>query len=221
MRYLPLIALILHVGYCKPASESVYERSFALRAARDLDSAGNTVFARYYLQRARLESAAQAEVENFNRRIEERRLRTDDCVEAKKTDLAINQYPRIRHKHLFQMGICLEEAGDTRRALKFYEMAERANSAQPQLYIRRALLNFKTGNTAAASSDFERAVALNPKYPPALLNLALHHITNGKNAAAEALLAQLQSVRPNYAEIIADALQHQKEIIEFFRRGHG
>lgn len=150
----------------------------------------------------------------------ERKLRTDDCLEAKKTDLAINQYPRIRHKHLFQMGICLEEAGDAARALKFYEMAERANSSQPQLYIRRALLHFRTGNISAAGADFERAVALNNEYPPALLNLALHRVATGEKTAAESLLSHLKPVRPNYAEIIGDALQHQKEIAAYFRGDH-
>lgn len=221
MRYTGLIPLLLFLAACKPASEKAYEQSFALRAARDVDSAGNTPMARYYLQRAMTDPAVRSEAENFNRRIDERKLRTDDCLEAKKTDLAINQYPRIRHKHLFQMGVCLEEAGDTPRALKFYEMAERANSAQPQLYIRRALLYFRTGNKAAATADFERAVALNKEYPPAVLNLALHRVAIGEKASAETLLAQLKSLRPNYAEVITDALQHQKEIIEFFRGNHG
>lgn len=205
---------------CKPATEKAYEQSFALRAARDVDSAGNTAMARYYLQRAMAEPAARAEAENFGRRIEERRLRTEDCVEAKKTDLAINQYPRIRHKHLFQMGVCLEESGDTTRALKFYEMAERANSAQPQLYIRRALLHLRTGNAPAATADFERAVTLNKEYPPALLNLALHRVVIGEKAGAESLLSQLKPVRANYAKVIADALQHQKEIASYFRGLH-
>lgn len=221
MRYtLFLPSLFFIFSACKPATEKAYEQSFALRAARDIDSAGNTAMARYYLQRAMAEPAARAEAENFRRRIEERRLRTEDCVEAKKTDLAINQYPRIRHKHLFQMGVCLEEAGDTERALKFYELAEGANSAQPQLYIRRALLHFRTGNRVAATADFERAVALNNEYPPALLNLALHRVAIGEKAGAEALLARLKPVRPNYAEAVADALQHQKEIADFFRENH-
>ena len=222
MRCTPFLhCLLLFSCACKPATEKAYEQSFALRAARDVDSAGNTAMARYYLQRAMAEPAARTEAETFRRRIEERRLRTEDCVEAKKTDLAINQYPRIRHKHLFQMGVCLEEAGDAARALKFYEMAERANSAQPQLYIRRALLHFKTGNTVAATADFERAVALGREYPPALLNLALHRVAIGEKAGAESLLAQLKPVRPHYAEVVADALQHQKEIAVFFGGKHG
>lgn len=221
MRYTGSLILLLFFTACKPASEKAYEQSFALRAARDVDSAGNTAMARYYLRRALADPGVRAEAENFSRRIGERKLRTDDCLEAKKTDLAINQYPRIRHKHLFQMGVCLEEAGETTRALKVYDMAERAGSAQPQLYIRRALLHLKSGSKHAATADFERAVALNKAYPPAVLNLALHRVTTGDSAEAESLLAQLKTVRPNYAEIITDALQHQKEITEFFRRSHG
>ncbi len=209
-------ALVLTV--CKPATEKAYEQSFALRAARDVDSAGNTTMARYYLQRAMAEPAARAEAENFLRRIEERRLRTEDCVEAKKTDLAINQYPRIRHKHLFQMGVCLEEAGDMARALKFYGMAERANSAQPQLFIRRALLYFALGDTAAAGADLERAIALNAEYPPALLNLALYRVATGDKAGAETLFGKLRNMKQDYALIVKDALEHQDAFARFLRR---
>lgn len=219
--FLPaLLMTALLLVACKPETEKAYEQSFALRAARDIDSAGNTEFARYYLARAQQEPAASAEAENFGRRLDERRLRTEECVEAKKTDLVINQYPRIRHKHLFQMGICLEEAGDLARALKFYEMAENANSKQPQLYIRRALLRYRTGDTARAAADFERAVALNKEYPPALLNLVLYRVATGQIAAAQTLLPELKSLKPTYAAIAEDALLHQKEMTEFIRRQH-
>ncbi|GAB4421979.1 MAG: hypothetical protein OHK0011_00250 [Turneriella sp.] len=217
MRYRILLPLLLVIQACRPEVERIYEQSFALRAARDLDSAGNTALARYYIERARREPSARAEAEAFLRRIEERVLRTPDCVESKRTELAINQYPRIRHKHLFQMGVCLEEAGDTRRALQFYALSEKAGSAQPQLYIRRALLYSRTGNKAAATADFERAVALNREYPPALLNLALHRLVTGERAAAEGLLAQLRKLRPGYADVVADALKHDSEVLAFFR----
>lgn len=219
MRYTLILPCLLFVfSLCKPATEKAYEQSFALRAARDIDSAGNTGLARYYIERAQKEPVARAEAEKFSQRIGERRLRTEDCVEAKKTDLAINQYPRIRHKHLFQMGVCLEEAGDKTRALKFYEMAESASSAQPQLYIRRALLRLHIGNTQGASADFERAVSLNEDYPPALFNLVLYRIVAGQTAAAETLLPQLKLLKPAYAEIAGDAIAHRHEIAEFLRR---
>lgn len=215
-----LVAVLLLVA-CKPATEKAYEQSFALRAARDIDSAGNTEFALYYITRAQQEPVATAEAANFRRRIDERKLRTNDCLEAKKTDLAINQYPRIRHKHLFQMGVCFEEAGDPVRALKFYEMAESASSQQPQLYVRRALLRYRTGNSSGAAADLERAVALNREYPPALLNLVLYRIAVNEAPAAKSLLAELKSLKPGYAEISEDALAHQQEIVDFFKRHHG
>lgn len=221
MRYTGLLTLLLFVTACKPATEKAYEQSFALRAARDIDSAGNTEFALYYITRAQQEPVAAAEAANFRRRIDERKLRTNDCLEAKKTDLAINQYPRIRHKHLFQMGVCFEEAGDPVRALKFYEMAENANSKQPQLYIRRALLRYRLGNNSGAAADLERAVSLNREYPPALLNLVLYRIAANEATAAKSLLAELKSLKPGYAEIAEDALAHQQEIVDFFKRHHG
>ncbi|HNN00859.1 MAG TPA: hypothetical protein PKG67_10415, partial [Turneriella sp.] len=70
------------------------------------------------------------------------------------------------------------------------------------------------------AADFERAVTLNKEYPPALLNLALHRVAIGEKAGAESLLSQLKPVRANYAEVIADALQHQKEIASYFRGLH-
>ena len=70
-----LMALQLLVA-CKPATEKAYEQSFALRAARDIDSAGNTEFALYYITRAQQEPVAAAEAANFRRRIDERKLRT-------------------------------------------------------------------------------------------------------------------------------------------------
>ncbi|AFM12752.1 Tetratricopeptide TPR_1 repeat-containing protein [Turneriella parva DSM 21527] len=217
MRYTALLPMLLLLSACKPASEKAYEQNFSLRAARELDSTGNTELARYYLERARQDPAAHTEAENFSRRITERKLRTQDCLESKKTDLTINQYPRIRHKHLFQMGVCFEEAGDTARALKFYEMAENAASMQPQLFLRRALLHSRTGNNPAAAADFERAVSLNREYPPALFNLVLYRITAEQAEAAKAHLPELKSLKPNYADIAADALQHQAEIVTFMR----
>jgi tetratricopeptide (TPR) repeat protein len=215
-----LMALQLLVA-CKPATEKAYEQNFALRAARDIDSAGNTEFALYYITRAQQEPVAAAEAANFRRRIDERKLRTNDCLEAKKTDLAINQYPRIRHKHLFQMGVCFEEAGDPVRALKFYEMAENASSQQPQLYVRRALLRYRTGNSSGAAADLERAVALNREYPPALLNLVLFRIAVQETEKARMHLEALEALKPGYAEIARDALQHTREIGEYMKRHHG
>lgn len=216
-----LLVAVLSLVACKPATEKAYEQSFALRAARDIDSAGNTEFALYYITRAQQEPVAAAEAANFRRRIDERKLRTNDCLEAKKTDLVINQYPRIRHKHLFQMGVCFEEAGVPVRALKFYEMAENANSKQPQLYIRRALLRYRLGNNSGAAADLERAVSLNREYPPALLNLVLFRIAVQEAEKAKIHLEAIEALKPGYAEIARDALQHHKEIGEYMKRQHG
>lgn len=206
---------------CAPPSEKAYEKSFALRAARELDSIGDDETALYYLLRAKGEAAAKVEAENFLRLLAERKTRASGCIEDKKADLAINQYPRIRHKHLFQMGLCLEALGDTKRALNFYNLSETASSKQPQLFIRRALLEERLGDNTAAARDFARALALNPQYPPALLSQILFHLRRGNSADAEALLKPLAETKATYAEIANDVRVHRAEVVAIWGKTHG
>lgn len=201
--------LLLMPTACKPAVEKVYESSFNLRAARELDSTGDTTGARYYLNRAQAETNAQSEADNFLRRIGERKTKAGGCIDDKKTDLEINQYPRIRHKHFFQLAVCLESAGESDKALKAYKLSENAGSKQPQLYIRRALLQEKLGDRTAAAQDFTRAVELNAEYPPAQLSQALFFARTARGDQAEKIAAGLQEKKPFYAEIIRDALKDQ------------
>lgn len=202
-------SLLLMPTACKPAVEKVYESSFNLRAARELDSTGDTVGARYYLGRAQTEANARSEADNFMRRIGERKTKAAGCIDDKKTDLEINQYPRIRHKHFFQLAVCLESAGETDKALKAYKLSENTGSRQPQLYIRRALLQERLGDRAAAAQDFARAVQLNAEYPPAQLSQALFFARTARGDEAEKIAVALQAKKPFYAEIIRDAVKDQ------------
>lgn len=200
-----IILPIVLLASCKPDSEKIYERNFALRAARELESIGDETGARRYLDRALTDSAARGEAQAFINRIAERRVRAPYCVEEKKTDLAINQYPGVRHKHLFQMAVCLEAAGDDTKALGTYNLAETSGGKQPQLYIRRAYLNERRGAITDAARDLNRAVALNAGYPPAQLALALFEIRQGRPENADVAQRVLADKKPFYAEIIADA----------------
>ncbi len=204
------LSTIFSFSACKPAVEKVYESSFNLRAARELDSMGDVNGARYYLGRAQAEINARTEADDFLRRIAARKTKAGVCIDDKKTDLEINQYPRIRHKHYFQLGVCLESAGETDKALKSYKLSESAGSRQPQLYIRRGLLLEKTGDVAAAATDFARAVDLNPEYPPAQLSQALFFVRNGRGVDAGKIAAAIQTKKPAYAAIILD-LSHDSE----------
>lgn len=216
-----LAAVLIFCVTCAPPSEKAYEKSFALRAARELDSIGDDETALYYLARAKGEAVAKDEAENFLRLLAERKTRASGCIEDKKADLAINQYPRIRHKHLFQMGLCLEALDDTKRALNFYNLSEAASSKQPQLFIRRALLEERLGDITAAARDFARALSLNPQYPPALLSQILFHIRRGNMADAEALLKSLAATKTAYAEIANDVRAHRAEVVAVWGKAHG
>lgn len=190
---------------CKPSVEKIYENSFELRAARELDAVGDTTSARYYLSRALRDVQARPEAYNFLDRIAQRKVNSVECIESKKTDLTINQYPRIRHKHLFQLAVCLESTGDTAKALNSYNLSENAGSKQPQLYIRRALLEERLGGTTLAKRDFLRAVELNAEYPPAQLSHALYLIRTGESVGLGKIIGLLRHRKPFYAEIIEDA----------------
>ncbi len=205
-----LLSTIFSLLACKPAVEKIYESSFNLRAARELDSTGDSSGARYYLNRAKSEVNARAEADDFLRRIGERKTKAGGCIDDKKTDLEINQYPRIRHKHFFQLAVCLESAGETDRALKSYKLSENAGSKQPQLYIRRALLNERLGDGVAAAHDFNHAVELNAEYPPAQLSQALFLARTGRGEEAEKIATTLQAKKHFYAEIIRDVLKDRE-----------
>ena len=153
---------------------------------------------------------ARAEADDFLRRIGERKTKAGGCIDDKKTDLEINQYPRIRHKHFFQLAVCLESAGETDRALKSYKLSENAGSKQPQLYIRRALLNERLGDGVAAAHDFNHAVELNAEYPPAQLSQALFLARTGRGEEAEKIATTLQAKKHFYAEIIRDVLKDRE-----------
>ena len=188
---------------CKPDAESAYENSFVLRAARELDAIGDDTGARYYLERALADTEAKMEAKAFLAKIAERRVRAPYCIEEKKTDLIINQYPRIRHKHLFQMAVCLEAGGDHQKALGMYNLSENSGGKQPQLYLRRGFLKEKLGDREGAGTDFRKAVALNAEYPPAQMALALFELRTGLGNAPKTL-DLIRSRKPLYAEIIED-----------------
>lgn len=215
------LGVLIIFAACKPPVERTYEQSFALRAARELDSAGDTTGARYYLQRAMQETAARDEARNFLNRIAGRAARAGDCIDEKKTDLEINRYPRIRHKHLFQLGMCLEAANEPAKALNFYNLSAVAGSKQPQLYIRRAFLKERLGDANGMRADLALAVSLNADYLPAVLHQMLAMPGTGKATIDEALLARFRATRPAYAEIIADAVFHQDEFMNFRKSPRG
>lgn len=208
------LCLTILASACNPSVEKIYENSFALRAARELDAIGDTAGARYYLGRALLDVQARPEAYNFLHKMAERKEKSAECIEAKKTDLAINQYPRIRHKHLFQLAVCLEAAGDTAKALNSYNLSENAGSKQPQLYIRRALLEERRGGKTLAQKDFLRAVEFNAEYPPAQLSYALFLIRNGESVGLGKITGMMQQRKPFYAEIIADAEKHRDAMVK-------
>lgn len=212
--FIVIVGIAVFVNACNPSVEKVYENSFELRAARELDAIGDTAGARYYLTRALRDAQARPEAYNFLNKMAERKDKSGECIEAKKTDLTINQYPRIRHKHLFQMAVCLEAAGDTAKALNAYNLSENAGSKQPQLYIRRALLEERRGGKALARKDFERAVELNAEYPPAQLSFALFLIRNGETVGLGKIIGMMQQRKPLYAEIIADAEKNRAEMVK-------
>ena len=152
-----------------------------------------------------VEALVLSEVEAYLRRIQERKMKAPFCIDDKKTDLAINQYPRIRHKHLFQLGLCNETLGENRKALQFYNLSAQAESKQPQLYVRRGLLRERLQDKTGAEEDFIKAVVLNPDYPPAVLHLALFQMRQGKTDQAIAI-QKLETIRPVYAEILRDVI---------------
>ena len=207
------IVLLACLAACNPSVEKIYENSFELRAARELDAIGDTAGARYYLGRAVRDVQARGEAYNFLTKMAERKAKSGECIDAKKTDLAINQYPRIRHKHLFQLAVCFEAAGDTAKALNSYNLSENAGSKQPQLYIRRALLEERRGGKTLAKKDFLRAVELNAEYPPAQLSYALFLIRNGESVGLGKIIGMMQQRKPLYAEIITDAEKHQADMV--------
>lgn len=207
-------SLLLMPTACKPAVEKIYENSFELRAARELEAIGDTTGARYYLSRALRDVQARDEAYNFLNKMAERKDKSGECIDAKKTDLAINQYPRIRHKHLFQLAVCFEAAGDTAKALNSYNLSENAGSKQPQLYIRRALLEERRGGKLLARKDFQRAVELNAEYPPAQLSYALFLIRNGESVGLGKITGMMQHRKPFYAEIIADAERNREGMVK-------
>ncbi len=209
------VGVLIIFAACKPPVERIYEQSFALRAARELDSAGDTTGARYYLQRTLQETAARDEARNFLNRIAARASRAGDCIDEKKTDLEINRYPRIRHKHLFQLGMCLDAANEPAKALNFFNLSAAAGSKQPQLYIRRAFLKERLGDANGMRADLALAVSQNADYLPAVLHQMLAGPGAGKAIIDEAELARLRTMRPAYAEIIADAVLHKDEWINF------
>lgn len=213
-QYIAIVILTAWVSACNPSVEKVYENSFELRAARELDAIGDTAGARYYLSRALLDVQARPEAYNFLNKMAERKEKSAECIETKKTDLTINQYPRIRHKHLFQLAVCLEAAGDTAKALNSYNLSENAGSKQPQLYIRRALLEERRGGKALAQKDFLRAVEFNAEYPPAQLSYALFLIRNGDPVGLGKITGMMQQRKPFYAEIIADAEKHHEAMVK-------
>jgi len=184
---------------CRPGIEQVYEKSFELRAARELAAIGDTTGARYYLKRALGDAAARSEANRFLAQLSDRREASLDCVAAKRADLAINQYPRVRHKNLFQLAVCLEGAGEETRALATYNLSENAGSTQPQLYLRRGFLKERLGDTQGSKLDFERAIKLNAGYFPAELGYAMFLLRSGETAPGRKM------EKPFYAEIVADA----------------
>lgn len=213
-RNLFLSYLIGLVAACNPPVEKIYEKSFPLRAARELDAIGDTGSARYYLDRALEEQQSRAEALNFLSKIVERKTHSADCIESKKTDLTINQYPRIRHKHLFQLAVCLEAAGETAKALNSYNLSENAGSKQPQLYIRRALLEERVGDKTAARRDFMRATELNAGYMPGQLAYALFLIRGGEGAGK--IKDLLRKGKPAYADIVEDAEKDRAALLKSF-----
>lgn len=214
--FLPYCLIAMASTWCNPPVEKVYENSFPLRAARELDAIGDTGSARYYLGRAVQEPQSRAEAYNFLGKITERKANSVDCIESKKTDLTINQYPRIRHKHLFQLAVCLESAGETAKALNSYNLSENAGSKQPQLYIRRALLEEKLGDKAAARKDFMRATELNAGYMPGQLAYALFLIRNSDSAGPGKITEILRKGKPAYADIVEDAEKNKPDMIRAF-----
>ncbi|MBV6493396.1 MAG: hypothetical protein LDLANPLL_01412 [Turneriella sp.] len=211
-----LILLALLVA-CQPKSERAYQKSFELRAAREVYTAGDAASARYYLSRVSEDRIVKEEATAFLHRVNERKERAEECVGDKKADLEINRYPKMRYRHLFQLGVCYEAEGDTKRAMGFYNLAENAGGKQPQLYIRRGLLRERLGDTKGASEDFVRADKLNHEYPPALLTLALFQVRSGDVSSAAKTLEAIKNIKPTYAAVIADALKHQKEYAAFPR----
>lgn len=208
--------IVLTILACNPPVEKVYEKSFALRAARELDAIGDTGSARHYLARAAEEPGARAEAKNFLAKIAERKTHSVDCIESKKTDLIINQYPRIRHKHLFQLAVCLETAGETAKALNSYNLSENAGSKQPQLYIRRALLEEKLGDMTAARKDYIRATELNQGYQPGQLAYAMFQVRSGETGGLAKTISILRNEKPAYADIAEDAAKNRPGIINAF-----
>lgn len=195
-RFVPFTFFLLA---CRPGIEQVYEKSFELRAARELAAIGDVTGARYYLKRALTDAAASTEANRFLAQMSERHEASLDCVAAKRADLAINQYPRVRHKNLFQLAVCLEGAGEETRALATYNLSENAGSTQPQLYLRRGFLKERLGDIPGAKLDFERAIKLNAGYFPAELGYAMFLLRSGETASGRKI------AKPFYAEIIADA----------------
>ncbi|HRP68924.1 MAG TPA: hypothetical protein PLY93_05275 [Turneriella sp.] len=211
--FIPLMLLLA----CRPATERAYQKSFELRSAREVYTAGDTASARYYLNRVSSDTIVKEEAAAFLHRIDERKEHSDDCLADKKAELELNRYPKMRYRHLFQIGVCFEVANNTKQAMGFYNLAESSGGKQPQLYIRRGLLRERLGDIKGASEDFIRADKLNHEYPPALLALALFQVRTGDVASATKTLAAIKDIKPTYAEVIADALKHQKEYAAFPR----
>jgi tetratricopeptide (TPR) repeat protein len=201
---------LVSMAACKPSIEKIYENSFDLRAARELDSMGDGAAANYYLARALREPVARVEGYAFHKRIAARKSQAAECIATKRTDLAINQYPRIRHKHLFQLGVCLEAAGDFEKALNSYNLSENSGSMQPQLYLRRGLLYEKLGRLKEATSDIQKAIELNPEYPPSQCINATYQLRHGTDLWTGKALGMLRQRHSICAEIIEDLQKHRE-----------
>lgn len=211
---LTMLLLLGFLSACRPALEIVYDHSFELRAARELDAIGDSVGARYYLKRALTDTAARDEAYRFLGRMSARKEGSLDCVAAKRADLAINQYPRVRHKNLFQLAVCLEGAGENTKALATYDLSESAGSKQPQLYVRRAFLKERLADKAGAKRDLERALELNAEYLPAELGYGLFLIRNGEYVGLGKVTDLLHYRKPFYAEILTDAEKHRTGLVK-------
>lgn len=211
---------VLLLAACQPKIEEVYQKSFSLRAARALDSLGDTHSALYYIEQAKKESAAAQEADHFVKSIALRKEQAQTCIDDEKARLEVNRYPRMRHRHLFQIGVCSEGLGDTKNALRFYTLSANAGSKQPQLFIRRALLLEQTGDLRSAAADYQRAVEVNPNYPPALLERGLFAVRKNDAGKVQEIRERLKTVKPEYIPILDDAMKHRQEFSAWWEVKH-
>lgn len=216
---LAIVSVLLLVA-CQPKIEEVYQKSFALRAARALDSLGDTHSALYYIERAKKESAAAQEADHFVKSIALRKEQAQSCIDDEKARLEVNRYPRMRHRHLFQIGVCSEGLEDTKNALRFYTLSANAGSKQPQLFIRRALLLEQTGDLISAAADYQRAVEVNPSYPPAILERGLFAVRQNDSTKLKEIRERLKTTKEEYIPILDDASKHRQEFSAWWGRKH-